>query len=91
MKYLYINIITAACLLWPNLSEAWSGTDQDGETVEIEKGNLVREGLDIEVYYDNDGEYHNVSVDTIRSYGYNVEIEGYDNDTGEYITLDMER
>ena len=50
----------------------------------------MREGLDIEVYNDGDSEYHNVTIDNITRYGSTVEIEGYDNDTDEYITLEMD-
>ena len=35
----------------PVLSSGWDGTDsEDGSDVEIESGNLVREGEDIEYY-----------------------------------------
>ncbi|MBN9250931.1 MAG: hypothetical protein BGO03_11990 [Mesorhizobium sp. 61-13] len=77
------------CLLTPAL--AWDGTDsQTGEPVEIEKGNLVREGLDIEVYDHAADEYRNVTVEDITRYGSSVEVEVYDNDAGEYRTFEME-
>ena len=71
-------------------SFAWDGTDQDGNIIEIEKGNLVRSGLDIEVYDYNAGEYKEVEVQSINNYGTGVEIEVYDYNTGEYHTYDME-
>ena len=82
--------LLAAMILLSTNSMAWDGYDQDGNSVEIEKGNLVREGLDIEVYNDGDNEYHNVTIDNITRSGNTVEIEGYDNDTDEYITLEMD-
>ncbi|GLS29393.1 hypothetical protein SAMN04488498_13813 [Mesorhizobium albiziae] len=70
---------------------AWDGTDSEtGGAVEIESGNLVREGNDIELYDSDGGEYRDVTVEDIRRYGSSVEVEVYDNDTGEYRTLEME-
>lgn len=66
---------------------AWSGTDQDGNSAEIGRGELVRPGLDIEV--EIDGETRNLSVDSMRRYGGRVEIEGTD-DNGNSVTLDMD-
>ena len=65
----------------------WDGYNwESGENIEIEKGNLVRSGLDIEVYNWNSGEYNNEEVISISS----DEIETYDNETGEYHTYDMD-
>jgi hypothetical protein len=71
---------------------AWDGYDWDTNSyVEIEEGNLVREGQDIEIYDWRDHSYRDVQVEDIRSYGSSVEIEVYDYDKGEYRTLDMDR
>ena len=77
-------------ILFPHLTFAWDGVDQDGNIIEIEKGNLVRSGLDIEVYDYNADEYKEVEVQSINNYGAGVEIEVYDYNTGEYYTYDME-
>lgn len=70
---------------------AWNGYDyESGSHVEIEKGNLVRSGRDIEIYDYETGEYKDVEVQSIRSYGSSTEVEVYDSDTGEYRTLDMD-
>ncbi len=67
---------------------SWEGTDEDGNSVEIGKGNLVRRGRDIE--YERDGETVSATVDSIRSTGRTVEVEVTDED-GESHTLEMER
>ena len=70
----------------------WDGYDYGkGAFVEIEKGQLVRPGRDIEIFDYNDGSYKNVEVESIRRSGGSVEVEVYDNDTGESRTLDMEQ
>lgn len=70
---------------------AWDGTDVDsGGTIEIGKGNLVREGLDIEVYDYESGAYRDVTVEDMSRSGSNVEIEVYDSGSGEYRTFEME-
>ena len=70
---------------------AWDGIDAEtGATVEIGKGNLVREGRDIEIYDGNTGEYRDVTVESMRSSGSGVEVEVYDHSSGEYRTLEME-
>lgn len=66
---------------------AWEGYDyESGSYIEIEDGNLVRSGSDIEVYDYNTGEYHNVEVQSVDS----DEVEVYDYETGEYRTFEME-
>ena len=71
---------------------AWDGYDYDsGSYVEIGKGNLVRSGQDIEIYDYGTGEYRDVEVQSIDSYGFNVEVEVYDYDTSEYSTLEMDK
>lgn len=84
MKH-YLCIIS---MLLCNISYAWDGTDQYSNTVEIERNNLVRTGRDIEVYVN--GEYKDVEVQSIHSYGSGVEIEVYDHNSGEYNTYNMD-
>jgi hypothetical protein len=70
---------------------AWDGIDvETGENVEIERGNLVRSGRDIEVYNHATGEYHEVTVEDIDRRGSAVEIEVYDYETGEYRTFEFQ-
>lgn len=81
--------VVLSCLLAIN-AYAWNGFDYgSGTYVEIEKGNLVRPGRDIEIYEYGSG-YKDVTVESIRRSGSSVEIEVYDNQTGEYRTLDMD-
>jgi hypothetical protein len=78
-------------LLAPCLSNAWDGYDTEtGASVQIEKGNMVREGSEIEYYDYNKGEYKNVEVQNIERSGSEVEVEIYDYESGEYGTLIME-
>ena len=57
-----------------------------GNYIEIERGNLVRVGNDIEIYDYSTGTYKDVEVQSIS----NGEIEVYDYDTDEYRTFDMD-
>jgi hypothetical protein len=81
--------VAAAALCTPAFG--WDGTDASmGGSVEIGKGNLVREGLDIEIYDYDSGGYRDVTVEDINRSGSGVEIEVYDNESGEYRTFEME-
>jgi len=87
MKYLYLSI----SLMLPGLAHAWDGYDyESGTYVEIEKGNLVRPGREIEVYDYGKGEYRNVEVQSITGTGSGAEVEVYDYETGETRTLEMD-
>lgn len=87
MKYITISVL----LLLSINAQAWDGTDSStGEAVEIESGNLVRSGNDIEIYDVDSGEYKDVEVTDIRSNGSGAEVEVYDYESGEYRTLDMD-
>lgn len=69
---------------------AWDGFDYDkGTFIEIDRGNLVREGETIEIFDFNDG-YKEVEVESIDHYGNTVEVDVYDYDTGEFRTFEME-
>lgn len=69
----------------------WDGYDwEQGSSVEIEKGNLVRKGRDIEIYDYDSGEYRNVEVQNIKRRGNNVDVEVYDYESGEYRELEMD-
>lgn len=86
----FIRLLILACCLATSPAFAWDGTDTDsGGEVEIEAGNLVRTGNDIEIYDYDSGEYRNASVESIQRTGSTVELEVYDYDTGEYRTLEM--
>lgn len=85
MKTLCLSIIVILALV--SVSFAWEGYDyKRGDYIEIEKGNLVRQGQDIEIYDYSDGTYKNVEVESVNS----REVEVYDYETGEYRTFDME-
>ena len=85
-----MRLIMFFCLLMMPNANAWDGYDDNGHSIEIESGNLVRANEDIEVYDHDDGEYKNVTVESISSYGGTVEIEAYDYDSGEYVTYEMD-
>jgi len=70
------------------LLTAWSGTESEsGASVEIESGQLVRPGREIE--YSRDGVSQTLDVDSIRRSGSSVEIEGTDG-SGNSVTLEMD-
>lgn len=80
-------------LLFVSLSAfSWDGYDYEkGAYVEIEKGNLVRPGKDIEIYDYSTGEYKEVEVQSIEDHGSSTEVEIFDPSSGEYRTLDMDK
>jgi len=83
-------IAIAAAALIPGAASAWGGYDWDkGRYVEIDRGNLVRQGREIEVYEYGEG-YKAFEVDSIRRTGSHVEIEATDSETGETRTFEME-
>ncbi|MEQ8263880.1 DUF5334 family protein [Pseudohaliea sp.] len=80
----------ASIALLPLTGHAWEGEElESGDIVEIERGNLVRPGQEIEVYNYDDGEYEYLEVESVRRYGNEVEVETYDYQEGEYKTLRM--
>jgi len=84
-------VVSALLTLVSNVSYAWDGTDATtGESVEIERGTLVRSGRDIEYINNDTGESKTANVEYIRRYGRTVEVEVTDNDTGRTRTLEME-
>ncbi|CCK77544.1 conserved hypothetical protein [Oleispira antarctica RB-8] len=90
MKQLSI-IIFAVISIYSSQLYAWEGYDyESGGYVEIEQGNLVREGEEIEYYDHESGEYKYGEVESIESSGNGAEVEVYDYDTGEYRTFEME-
>lgn len=72
-------------------SYAWDGYDYQAKSfVEIEKGNLVKRGKDIEIYDYKDGTYKDVEVQSVRKSGNSVEVEVYDYKSKKYRTLEMD-
>ena len=68
-------------------ANAWDGYDYNtGSYIEIESGNTVRAGNDIEIYDYNDGSYHDVEVQGFI----NDDLEVYDYNTDSYRDLDMD-
>jgi hypothetical protein len=85
MKKIFLFIFIGISL------NAWDGYDYDKSSyVEIDSGNLVRSGNDIEIYDYGSGEYKDVEVQSVESYGGSTEVEVYDYNTGEYRTLEMD-
>lgn len=72
-------------------SDAWDGYDYEtGNYIEIDKGNLVRSGEEIEYYDYESGEYRYGEVQNIESSGGGAEVEVYDYESGKYRTFEME-
>jgi hypothetical protein len=84
-----LAVLALFSLTLPGLS--WDGVDTETrDAVEIERNNLVRTGRDVEVYDYNTGQYHDVTVESIRRSGRSVEVEVYDNTTNQYRTLEFD-
>lgn len=67
----------------------WDGYDHDNNSyVEIEKGNLVRAGNEIE-FYDYEAGYRAATVENIERNGNEVEIQVLDHESQQYRTLTM--
>ena len=91
MIKLKIFVGLAALVVVSSTASAWDGYDyESGSYIEIEKGNLVRSGNDIEIYDYDTNEYKEYEVESITGTGSGAELELYDSDTGEYRTLDMD-
>lgn len=90
MKKITITLVFFSAIMSSNIY-AWEGVDNDsGSDIEIESGNLVRAGEEIE-YYDHDyGEYRSADVESVESSGSGAEVEVYDHESGEYRTFEME-
>jgi hypothetical protein len=72
-------------------SAGWDGYDaESGGAVEIERGELVRSGNDIQFYDYASGEYRDGTVEDINRSGPDVEVQIYDQKSGEYRTFEME-
>ena len=85
MKKLFVLFLMLIIFNTPVFS--WDGYDYDtGDYIEIEKGNLVRAGNDIEIYDYESGGYRDVEVQGMVG----NELEVYDYKTGEYRTFDMD-
>ncbi|MCX5517789.1 DUF5334 family protein [Kaistia defluvii] len=58
-----IALVAAGLVACMSSASAWDGTDADsGASVEIDSGNLVREGNEIEVYDHEAGEYRTLEM-----------------------------
>lgn len=91
MEKFSLAAFAIAMLMVPGAAKSWDGQDQDtGESVTIDAGELVRSGNSIDIYDSSDGSYHNVDVNDITRTGGGVELDIYDNDTGEDRTLEMD-
>lgn len=86
-----IALVAASLIAGLSSASAWDGTDtESGTSIEIESGNLVRPGNDIQVYDREAGEYRDVTVESIEQSGSSVEVEVYDSEVGEYRTFEMD-
>jgi hypothetical protein len=82
-KIIIIISITLTC----NFAFAWDGFDYEtGNYIEIESGQLVRPGRDIEIYDYGHAGYRTVEVQSVSD----DEVEVYDYSTGEYRAFDMD-
>lgn len=90
------NVIAAAAAALTLISTvfpaaAWDGFDyENGASVEIESGNLVRPGRDIEFFDYEAGEYRYGTVESMSNLGSGVEVEVFDYEAGEVRTFEMD-
>ena len=90
MKKITANVLVSLAML-PIAALAWDGYDyESGSYVEIDEGNLVRAGKEIEYYDSESQEYRIVEVESIESNGSGATVEVYDYDSGEYRTFEMD-
>jgi len=83
--------IALALLLISPCALSWDGYDYEkGAFVEIQKGNKVRAGEEIQVYDYDKGEFIEVEVQSIRRTGRSVTVEVIDNETGDDRTFEMD-
>ena len=81
------GIILVYVFFFSQYSYAWDGYDWDsGDDIEIEKGNLVRPGKDIDVFNYSKGEYKTYEVESVSG----GEVEVFDYESGEFKTFDMD-
>ena len=85
------SVTAVLALLFAGPVFAWDGTDENGNSVTIDDGNLVRVGQSITYHNDADGEDHEATIDSIDANGGSVEIGLTDDDTGYTHTLTMEQ
>lgn len=87
-----LRLVAAVVMLGiATTASAWSGSDTStAGSIEIESGNLVRQGETIEFYDSDSGDYRSADVESINSYGGTTEVEVYDHDSGEYRTFEMD-
>ena len=87
MKNFYIILIL---VIYSVPVKAWDGYDWDkGVYIEIEEGELVRDGETID-FYDYSSGYRTLDIDSIEEHGNIVEIEGTDQETGETRIFEMD-
>ena len=86
-KFFALTLMLAA-----NSATAWDGFDwKAGTYIEIEKGDLVRVGKEVEYYDVSKGEYRTGEVRSIGNYGNSIEVKILDTKSGEVRTFDMEK
>lgn len=85
----YITLVI--CTLWSTGALAWDGWDYEaGSAVEIDKGNLVRDGETIEYFDYDSGSYRSGTVQEIDRTGSSVDVDIIDDETGESRTFEMD-
>jgi len=83
-------VFVILALLAPRQGLAWDGTNSgNGNAVQIERGQTVRQGREVEFYDYGAGTYRTFDVDSVRQSGGGVEVEGTDS-SGNAVTLEMD-
>jgi hypothetical protein len=87
-----VLIITFLMILCPFLVYSWNGIDSNTDSyIEIDDADIssVRPGDVIRIYDFKDRSYHDAKVISVTKAD-PVEIEVYDNNTGDYRTFEIE-
>lgn len=91
VKRFVVKGLILTILVAPMKVFAWDGWDyESGTAVEIDKGNLVRDGETIDFFDYGSGEYRTGTVENISLDGSSIQLEITDDETTETRTFDME-
>jgi pyruvate/2-oxoglutarate/acetoin dehydrogenase E1 component len=91
MKIFRIAIILLIFTFFSKNLLAWSGYDNDNNTtIEIGKGEMVREGLTITIFDWSTDEYHDVDVIVMEESFNGIRMEVYDTQTKKTRFFEME-
>lgn len=85
-----MRLIMLVMMLFSGAALAWEGFDYtSGSSIQIDAGNLVRNGETIEYFDYGTGNYHVAQVQSVSRTGVIVELQVYDETTEQYRSFQM--